>query len=168
MKTEQTAFEIAEPKRKEELAAKLKRMDDTEVKLYAQKIGADITAAKDRADMEAAIELKEEDTAKAAAFKAAIEAEDAAQARAVATEADKRDPTERILRALNAEFCRDIPASARSGGFEPDDNDPRFGGDYDVANGRYRVSGSEYYFDIKGKKLVSAERAVPPDFGGER
>jgi hypothetical protein len=69
---------------------------------------------------------------------------------------------------LNAEFCRDIPQEGRHGSFEPEEDHPRFGGDYDVPNGKYRVAGSEWLFLIHKKKLQGAERATEANkWGGK-
>lgn len=168
MKKPKTAAEI-EDARKHDLAAKLKRMDVTELKIYAEKTGVDISSAPHRDDIVAAIELKEENDAKAAAAQKAIEDDEAAQARAIKDETDQRGPIERRIRALNGDFCRDVPQEARGGSFEPGEDHERFGGEYDVPDGRYRVTGSEWLFDIEDKRLARAQRATEQNrFGGNK
>lgn len=142
------------------LAEKLEKMDDTEIKLYAQQQGIDVAKVTDRAGLVAAIEQKASEAAAAAVAAKKLQDDEAAQAASIAGEEDRRSATDKVIRALNADFCRDVPPAARSGGtFEPDEGDPRFGGDYDVPNGRYRVVGSDHLFDVKGKKLVAVHRA---------
>lgn len=36
----------------------------------------------------------------------------------------------------------------------------------DVPDGEYRLEGADWIFKIEGKKLVQANRAAPPDYGG--
>lgn len=162
-----TAAELAaEKQRKADLALQMDRMDDTELKLFAVRVGVEPDKTPARKDLIAAIELKAE--ADAAAGRKAIRDMDEEEAKRVADEDDKRPAASRILRSLNAEFCRDIPQAGRAGSFEPEDDDPRFGGDYEVPNGKYRVVGSEWTFLIAKKKLVSAERATEGNkYGGK-
>lgn len=154
-----TAVEqAAEKARKADLAADLARKDPTELKLLAQQIGVvDADKIEKPEDLKAAIELKAE--ADAAAGRQRIRDMEAEEAESVGDEDANRPSTSRIIRALNAEFCRDIPQEGRHGSFEPDGDDPRFGGDYDVSNGKYRVVGSEWLFLIHRKKLQAVERA---------
>lgn len=162
-----TAAEIsAEATRKAELAAEIKEMDDTQLAELAKRAEVDASAYPKREDLIAAIELKaEEDAAKG---RQALRDIDAAQKAAVETEDTRRSEPARIIRALNAEWCREIPAEARGGHFEPDSDDPRFGGVYDVKNGKYRVAGSDWLFLIAGKRLVSAEFATEKNkWGGK-
>jgi hypothetical protein len=161
-----TPAELAdEKKRKAGLAAEIERMDDTELKLLAARVGVDPATTPERKDLVAAIELKAE--ADAAAGRQAIRDMDEQERTAVSDEDSKRPATARIIRALNAEFCRDIPQEGRHGSFEPDEDHPRFGGDYDVPNGKYRVSGSEWLILIHKKKLQGIERATEKNnYGG--
>ena len=162
-----TAAEIvAEKKRKADLAAEIERMDDTEIKMLAERVGVDPAATPARKDLVAAIELKAE--ADAAAGRQAIRDMEAEEGTAVADEDARRGPTARIVRALNADFCRDIPQDGRGGSFEPEEDDARFGGDYDVPNGKYRVTGSEWLISIHKKKLMGIERASEANkYGGK-
>lgn len=162
--------EEIETTRKTDLKASLGRMDDVELGLCATQRGIDPRKFTKRDDLIAAIELQAEDEANSAASKKKIEQDEADQAKSIASEEDQRTGTAKIIRALNAEFCRDLPHEARSGsGFEPEEGHPRFGGEFDVPNGRYRVSGSDWLFDIKGKRLAGVERATEQNkFGGKK
>lgn len=167
MKKPKVAAEIEEA-RQHDLAAKLKRMDVTELRLYAEKTGVDLSSAPHRDDIVAAIELKEENDAKAAAAQKAIEDDEKAQGEKIRDEADQRGPIERRVRALNAEFCRDVPQEARAGSFDPGEDHARFGGEYDVPDGRYRVVGSDWLFDIADKRVAGAQRATAQNnYGGK-
>lgn len=159
--------QVAEKQRKADLAAEIERKDDVELRMFAQQIGVtDVEKITARKDLVAAVELKAE--VDAAAGRQAIRDMESEEASSVAGQDDKRLPTARILRALNAEFCRDIPQEARAGGFEPGDDDARFGGDYDVPDGKYRVLGSEWVFEIRKKKLAGAARATEKNhYGGK-
>ena len=164
--TKMTSVELADEKnRKEGLAAAMARMDDTELKLLAARAEVEADKYPKREDLIAAIELKAE--ADAAIGRKALREMDEQEATAVSAEDSKRPATARIIRALNAEFCRDIPQEGRHGSFEPDEDHPRFGGDYDVPNGKYRVSGSEWLILIHKKKLQGIERATEKNnYGG--
>lgn len=161
------AERAAEQTRKAELAAEMQQMDDAQLAELAKRAEVDAKAHPKRDDLIAAIELKAE--ADAAEGRRAMRDADEKQKAAVEQEDAKRSEPARIIRALNAEFCREIPEAARaSGAFEPDDGDPRFGGDYNVKNGKYRVVGSNWLFLIAGKKLVSAELATEANkWGGK-
>lgn len=162
-----TAGELADEKtRKEGLAAAMARMDDTELKLLALRAGVEADKYPKREDLIAAIELKAE--ADATLGRQALREMDEREAAAVSVEDSKRPASARIIRALNAEFCRDVPQAGRHGSFEPDEDDVRFGGDYDVPNGKYRVSGSEWLILIHKKKLQGIERATEQNnYGGK-
>lgn len=161
-----TAAEVqAEKQRKADLSVQIERMDDVELNLFAKRIGVEPEKMK-RADLVAAVELKAE--ADAADGRQAIRDMETEEGEFVANEDVNRPASARIIRALNFEFCKDIPQAGRAGSFEPDSDDPRFGGDYDVKNGKYRVSGSEWLFLINNKKLISAERATEANkYGGK-
>ncbi len=162
-----TAAEIgAEKQRKADLAAEIERMDDTELKMLAQRMGVDPAATPARKDLVAAVELKAE--ADAALGRQKIREMEAEEEASIANEDTRRPASARIIRALNAEFCRDIPQDGRGGSFEPEEGDPRFGGDYDVPNGKYRVTGSEWLISIHKKKLMGIERASEANkYGGK-
>lgn len=167
MDKEMTASEqAAEKQRKADLAAELERKDKVELGLLAKKIGVPgHDKLHTRKDLIAAIEEKAD--ADAAAGRQKIRDMEAEEGRFVAGQDDSRPQSSRVLRALNAEFCRDIPQEGRAGTFEPEDNDARFGGDYDAPDGKYRVVGSDWIFEIKGKKLASAIRASEQNrYGG--
>lgn len=156
----------AEKRRKADLAAEMKRMDDVELRLLAARVGVAADDTTKRDDLIAAIDLKAE--ADAAAGRQKIRDIEAEEGKTVEEEDAKRPATSRIIRGLNAEFCRDIPQEGRSGSFEPDEDHPRFGGDYDVPNGKYRVAGSEWLFLIHKKKLQGVERASEANkYGGK-
>ena len=160
------AEKAAEKQRKADLAAEMERMDDNELKMLAQRAGVDASQHPERKDLVAAIELKAE--ADAAAGRAAIRDMEEQEGQSVANEDVNRPESSRIIRALNAEFCRDIPQEGRAGSFEPDEDHPRFGGDYDVPNGKYRVTGSEWLILIHNKKLMGIERATEANkYGGK-
>lgn len=160
--------EAVETRRKADLHAELERKDTVELGLFAKDKGVDLGGAATDADMHAAIELHMEAEAKKAAADAAIKEIEAQEARSIARENDGRDDTARTLRALNAVFCSDVPQDARGGTFKPVKGDAVFGGDYDVPNGKYRVAGSEWVFEIKGDKLVGAVRATQQNqYGGK-
>ena len=157
----------AEAARKTDLAAKLARMDATELTLYANQIGARVEAQMSDEDIRAAIELTEENAAKAEADRVRIAQMEADEGDKIITENDGLDATSRAIRRLNTEFCRHVPQNAVGGSYEPGD-DERFTGEYDVPNGKYRVTGSEWVFEIKKKALVSVVRAVPENnYGGK-
>lgn len=161
-----SAEQAAEKTRKAELAAEIERMDDTELALLAKRAGVDPAAFPKRPDLVAAIELKAEQDA--ALGRQALRDMDEGENRKVLAEDDRRAPTARILRALNAEFCRDIPQEGRAGSFAPDDGDVRFGGEYDVPDGKYRVGGSDWVFEITKKKLAGAVLASEANrYGGK-
>lgn len=156
----------AEKKRKDDLAAEISRMDDVELGLLAKRAGVDAEKFPKREDLIAAIELKAE--ADAADGREALRNMEAEEQAFVADEDLRRPAVNRIIRALNAEYCRDIPPEGRHGSFEPDDDHPRFGGDYDVPNGKYRVVGSNWLFLIHKKKLQGAEIATEANkYGGK-
>jgi hypothetical protein len=161
------AERAAEKARKEGLAAEMASMTDEQLADLATRAEVDAKAYPKRKDLIAAIELKAE--ADAAVGRQALREADEAQKKAVEDEDARRPAPSRIIVQLNAEFCRDMPEAARSSGaFEPDDGDPRFGGDYNVQNGKYRVVGSDWLFLIAGKRLVSAERATEANkWGGK-
>lgn len=157
----------AEEKRKKELHAELARKDAVELDIYAKELNIDISEAKTLEDKRAAIELHAEDEAKKAIAEARIKHMESEQGKSVASEDEKRDGAARALRQLNALFCRDIPQSARSGSFQPREDDALFGGDYEVPDGKYRVTGSEWVFQIRKKKLVDAVQATAANkYGG--
>lgn len=161
------AEQSAEKQRKADLSLQIERMDDTELGLFAKHVGVD-PEKMSRQDLVAAVELKAE--ADAAAGRQAIRDMEKEQGEAVANEDVNRPAASRIIRALNVEFCRDIPQEARAGGFEPEDDHDRFGAgaSYDVPNGKYRVAGSEWMFTIHKKRLMSAERATEQNkWGGK-
>lgn len=161
------AREDAEAKRKADLAAAIERMDDVELGLLASKNGVDIGGLTARADIVAAVEMKLDDDAKAAADAQALADIEADQASEIADEEDGRDATAKIVRRLNTEFCRDVPQAAREGSFEPEDGGA-FSGEYPVKDGRYRVVGSEWLFDFRKKRLALATRAAAANkFGGK-
>ncbi|MCD0419484.1 hypothetical protein LOC51_19895 [Rubrivivax sp. JA1024] len=144
-------------------------MSDADLLALAQSIGVDVfkgdASGLSRDDLIAAIELHEEAQVEAAAKQLA--ADEAAQAASVAREAGDRSPSDQVIRRLNADFSRDVPQAARSGEFDPA-GDPRFGGEYDVPNGRYRVVGCDWVFQIKSKKLASVLEASPANkWGGK-
>jgi hypothetical protein len=158
----------AEEKRKKELHTELGRKDAVELDLYAKQLGIDISDAKTPEDKRAAIELQAEEQAKAAMADARIKHMESEQGRKVAREDDNRDDTAKIVRQLNALFCRDIPQDARSGSFKPGKDDALFGGEYDVADGKYRVAGSDWVFEIRKKKLAGAVQATQANqYGGK-
>lgn len=158
----------AEEKRKKDLHAELGRKDAVELDLYAKHLGIDIADAKTVEDKRAAIELHAEEQAKAAASEALIKHMEAEQGRKVAREDDSRDDAAKTVRQLNALFCRDIPQDARSGSFKPGKDDALFGGEYEVANGKYRVAGSDWVFEIRNRKLVNAVQATQANqYGGK-
>lgn len=161
------AEQASEDQRKADLAGDIERKDDVELKLFAVQLGVpDADKIAKRADLVAAIELKTE--ADAAAGRKALRAMEAEEAASVAAENDKRPPSSRVIRALNAEFCRDVPQEGRAGSFEPDDGHPRFGGGYDVPDGKYRVTGSDWVFEIRKKKLAAAVMATEANrYGGK-
>lgn len=160
------AEKAADRQRKADLIASIERKDDVELNMFAKQIGLDPEKYSSRADLVTAIESLDEDNA--AAGRQKIRDMETEEANSVASENDRRTAGSRIMHALNAEFCRDIPQEGRSGSFEPEDDDPRFGGDYDVPNGKYRVAGSEWLFLIAKKKIVSVERASERNkFGGK-
>jgi hypothetical protein len=161
-----SAEQQAEKQRKADLAAEISRMDDTELALLAKRIGVEPEKSQKREDLVAEVELKAE--ADAAAGRQAIRAMEEEEGAFVADEDSRRPAVSRIIRALNATFCGDIPQEGRHGSFEPDEDHPRFGGDYDVPNGKYRVAGSEWMFVIHKKKLMSAESATEANkWGGK-
>ncbi|MFT0876003.1 hypothetical protein VRZ08_05540 [Rhodopseudomonas sp. G2_2311] len=137
------------------------------------------TNADEAANVEAAAKQKAADEAAkdeaAAKQKAAEEAakklvdDEAAQAAKIAAEDSGRSAVDRVIRRLNSDFCRDLPEGARSGDYDADaDRDQRFSEPYEVPNGRYRVAGSDWVFEIKSKKLVSAFRATDANrWGGK-
>ncbi len=158
----------AEEKRKEDLHAELKRKDAVELDLYAKQHGIDLGEAKTVADKRAAIELHAEDEAKKAIGEQRIKHMESDQGKKVANEDQQRDDTARTMRQLNALFCRDIPQPARAGTFKPENGDVLFGGDYDVPDGKYRVAGSEWVFEIRKHKLVNALQASAANqYGGK-
>lgn len=158
MANEITAAEqAADKQRKTDLVKAIERMDDVELGLFAKQIGVDPAQHPGRKDLVAAVELQDE--ANAAAGRQKLRDMEVAAAKDIADEDTRRPPVSRIIRALNAEFCRDIPQEGRGGRFEPDDGDLRFGGDYAVPDGKYRVVGSEWLFEIRKKMLVAAELA---------
>lgn len=162
------AAEAAEAKRKSELHEELKRKDAVELGLFAKEHGIDLTGSTTPEDMRAAIELHMEDQAKKAAADQAIKDMEADQAKKIAKESGSRDDTAKTMRALNTLFCSNVPQDARAGSFKPEKGDEVFGGDYDVPNGKYRVAGSEWVFEIKNDKLVGAVRASQRnDYGGK-
>lgn len=149
----------AEEKRKKELHAELARKDKVELDLYAKQHGIDLGDAKSVDDKRTAIELHAEDQAVKAIGEQRIKHLEDEQAKSVRTENDDRDDTAKTMRQLNALFCRDIPQPARAGTFKPEKDDALFGGDYDVPDGKYRVAGSEWVFEIRKQKLVNALQA---------
>lgn len=162
------AAEAAEAKRKADLHAHLERKDGVELGLFAKEQGIDLTGVTATDDMRATIELHMEAEAKKAAADAAIRDMEAGEARKIAREAGGRDDTANTMRTLNALFCRDVPQGARAGSFKPAQDDALFGGEYDVPNGKYRVAGSEWVFEIKNDKLVNAVRATQQNqYGGK-
>jgi hypothetical protein len=161
------AEQQAEKQRKQDLAAEIERMDDVELRMLAVRIKVPevdkLTARKELVD---AVESKAE--ADAALGRQAIRDMEAEEDGKVSSEDARRPATSRILRALNAEFCRDIPQEGRGGHFDPGDDHPRFGGSYDVPDGKYRVTGSEWVFEIKKKKLAGALQASEANkYGGK-
>lgn len=160
------AEQRAEKRRKADLSAQIGRMDEVELGLFAQQVGVDASKTPAREDLIAAIELKAE--VDAAAGRQALRDMEAEETVSVADEDSRRPAASRIIRALNAEFCRDIPQEGRHGSFEPDEDHPRFGGDYDVPNGKYRVVGSDWLFLIHRNKLQGAELATEKNnYGGK-
>ena len=160
------AEQSAEATRKAGLAAEMAEMDDAQLADLARRAEVDASAYPKREDLIAAIELKAEE--EAAKGRQALREMDEQERLAVSNQDSKRSATSLIIRALNAEFCRDIPQEGRGGSFEPEGDDPRFGGVYDVKNGKYRVAGSDWLFLISGKRLVSAETATEKNgWGGK-
>lgn len=158
----------AEEKRKKNLHEELKRKDATELKLYAQQHSFDLSGAETVADMRAKIELLAEEVAKKAATEEEIKHLEDEEMRKIAREGGDRDQVNKDLRALNALFCSAVPQAARDGSFEPEKGDPVFGGEYEIPNGKYRVVGSEWVFEIRKGKLAGVVRAAPQNgYGGK-
>jgi aminopeptidase N len=150
-----------------DLAAEIAAMDDTELGLLAKRADVDASKYPKRDDLIAAI--KEKASADFAAGKVELrEMAESESQRVMATE-EARPASARIIRALNASFCRDMPEEARAGAYEPTADEGEFGGEYAVANGIYRVLGSEWVFEIKGKRLIRAFNARPENkWGGDK
>lgn len=82
------------------------------------------------------------------------------------------------VRRIYTEFCRNAPAGARSrGGYRSDGRDrfallaphDRHGNPTEVANGVYRLEGSEWLLTFNANRLVGVEVATPEnEFGGSR
>lgn len=148
------------------LEAEMKKMDDAAVKALAQRIDVPIEKYPERKDLEAAILLKAEADATAGVRR--IRAMDEEEAAMIATSDDKRTEASRVVRRLHAEFTRDIPQEGRSGSYEPTEDDPRFGGDHPVPDGKYRPAGSDHIYEFKKKRLVGVTRATAGnDYGGK-
>lgn len=160
------AEQSAETKRKDELAAAIAAKDDVELKLFAKELDVpDVDKLSERKDLIAAIELHEEKVA--GEHRARLRKMEDDEAAKVNGADDKRAPDAKAIRALNAEFCRALPEGSRSGQFEPGD-DARFTGDYSVKDGKYRVAGSDWVFEIRKGRLLRATRATPENgYGGK-
>lgn len=160
--TEQQAL----AKRQADLLAELNALPDADLQKRAAAEGVDTSKLKTRENVVEAIEIKISDDEGKARLEAMQRAEDEL------ARSDKESGTDRVartIRTLNAAFCADIPQSGRGGSFSPDD-DPggKFDGGYDVPDGKYRVTGSDWVFSIKKKKLDEAVLATPENkYGGK-
>ncbi len=153
----------AEAARIEALLQELSALSEADLAKRAGVEGVDPKKYKTREELVAAVEAKISDEI----GKVRLAEMEKAEAEA-AKMASSLDNVSRVVRALNAEFCRDIPQEGRGGAFEPEEDHPRFGGDYNVPNGKYRVAGSEWMFLIHKKKLQGAERATEANnWGGK-
>lgn len=72
------------------------------------------------------------------------------------------------LRRLSATFMAALPAGAyQAGVYHAQDGDAFDGQAFKAPNGRYRVAGAGWIFDIRKGRFLEAVRAVPPKFGGD-
>ena len=55
-----------------------------------------------------------------------------------------------------------------SGNYVQAEGDQYDGKEYPIADGRYRVAGSDWIFDFEGGGFVEAMHAEPPDYGGDK
>lgn len=150
-----------------DLAAEIAAMDDTELGMLAKRAELDATQYKSREDLVAAI--KEKAAADYTAGKIELRKMVEEENRAADAQVANRSASARAVAGLNFNFCRDLPEEARSGSFSPIEGDAAFGGEYAVPNGRYRVVGSEWIFEIRGKRLVSAFVAnASNNWGGDK
>lgn len=79
-----------------------------------------------------------------------------------------RQPAAQALRALNADFCADIPQEGRAGRYSATPHD-RFARlpELPVADGKYRVLGSGWVLVLRRGRLVEAIEAKAPHWGGK-
>lgn len=125
-------------------------------------------AQKAAAEKEAADKAATDAAAKEAADKAAAVEQTKREEREAADRRKSPSLVERAVAKFNVEFCRDLPQSARGGGFEPGD-DPRFAGEFDVPDGVYRVAGGEWLHTFKGGRYTGSARATEANrWGGDK
>jgi hypothetical protein len=135
-------------------------MDDVELGLLAKRAEVDAAAYADREALAVAVKAKvaADFVAGKLALHKMVEDENT-KADAVLVGQERGDSA--IIRRLNAEFCRELPEGVISGSaFEPAEDHPRFGGEYAVADGRYRVVGSDFVFEIAGRRMAQAFAAT--------
>lgn len=156
-----------------ETAAKLRDMNADQLKQYAADNKVDVSKAESADDVRQLLledaENKLSPGEKDQLRKARLDEADAQDRAAAAKRKPDLSEVERTVVRINLEFCRDIPQSGRGGTFTVEKNDPRFGGDYAVPNGTYRVAGSDWLYTFRGGRFVSAHLATPENrWGGEK
>jgi hypothetical protein len=155
----------------EALRQRLKAMSDDEIKSYAVTQGVDISQAKSRADIEAAIELDQEAKMKAAAADAAKADEDRKKASRKKFRRGKGElgagpelNAEQIatVQKVWAGFAINIPYKAMSQGrFELDEDELQTAVDHEIPDGVYRVSGADWLLTFDQGRFVEAAKASP-------
>lgn len=164
---ELTASELASVKANMDgLTAEVKTMNEEGLKALASRIGIEAEKFKKRDELEVAILNKAHDDAIDGVR--AIRRMEQEEADMIATADDKRPEWSRTIRRLHAGFASDVPQAARSGSFEPDRDDPLFGGEHPVPDGKYRPAGADHVYEFKKKRLVSVTAATAANkWGGK-
>lgn len=66
------------------------------------------------------------------------------------------------LDKLNKHICYNVPQAVhKNGAADIEAGDPNFAGKVDVPDARYRVDGSDMILTVKGRRLVTIEKAQP-------
>lgn len=180
-----TPGEVAElAKYNADLAGEIEGMDSVELALLAQRAAIDPEKYPKREALVAAI--KEKASADFAQGKLELRRMTEQQNERVDAEDAKRSPLARALRALNAEFSSCVPLPVKMfevpeeptkadmkmigywvGTFQPN-GDPRFAEEVAAKDGKYRVAGSPFVFEIRGKRVAAIHAANPANnFCGE-
>jgi hypothetical protein len=148
------------------LREELAKLDDTDLRKFAEDRKVDISATSSRADAEALIERdavrKAEEAAAAKPVKKPVKAGGNAKTGRRAIGDELTDEQVTAVQGVWAWWCRDVPYAAQSAGWwEMDKAQRKSATDHGVPDGDYRVLGADWILTFRGGRFIEATKARP-------